>query len=126
MAKKKELTIEEKLQAALVPKEEQPYEIPNSWVWVRWKNISQISSSRRVLQSEWKKEGIPFYRAREIIKLSHYGEVDNELFISRSEEHTSELQSRQYLVCRLLLEKKKTTIYNIYIFSTFNFPHFYM
>src|SRR3712207_7297672 len=28
---------------------------------------------------------------------------------ARSEEHTSELQSRQYLVCRLLLEKKKTT-----------------
>src|SRR5476651_2757941 len=27
----------------------------------------------------------------------------------RSEEHTSELQSRQYLVCRLLLERKKTT-----------------
>src|SRR3712207_7165840 len=29
----------------------------------------------------------------------------------RSEEHTSELQSRQYLVCRLLLEKKKNTFY---------------
>src|SRR3712207_8998294 len=29
---------------------------------------------------------------------------------SRSEEHTSELQSRQYLVCRLLLEKKKNKI----------------
>src|SRR3712207_7896955 len=29
----------------------------------------------------------------------------------RSEEHTSELQSRQYLVCRLLLEKKKTITY---------------
>src|SRR5947209_10767904 len=28
----------------------------------------------------------------------------------RSEEHTSELQSRQYLVCRLLLEKKKQTL----------------
>src|SRR3712207_8208521 len=28
----------------------------------------------------------------------------------RSEEHTSELQSRQYLVCRLLLEKKKTSL----------------
>src|SRR3712207_8196277 len=27
-------------------------------------------------------------------------------FVNRSEEHTSELQSRQYLVCRLLLEKK--------------------
>src|SRR5258707_2895495 len=29
---------------------------------------------------------------------------------SRSEEHTSELQSRQYLVCRLLLEKKKPNL----------------
>src|SRR3712207_7988557 len=29
----------------------------------------------------------------------------------RSEEHTSELQSRQYLVCRLLLEKKKNKLY---------------
>src|SRR3712207_7262342 len=29
--------------------------------------------------------------------------------LSRSEEHTSELQSRQYLVCRLLLEKKNKT-----------------
>src|SRR3712207_9200002 len=29
--------------------------------------------------------------------------------LERSEEHTSELQSRQYLVCRLLLEKKKLT-----------------
>src|SRR3712207_7568056 len=32
--------------------------------------------------------------------------------LSRSEEHTSELQSRQYLVCRLLLEKKKKKQYN--------------
>src|SRR3712207_7323042 len=32
---------------------------------------------------------------------------------TRSEEHTSELQSRQYLVCRLLLEKKKTIQSNI-------------
>src|SRR3712207_7203592 len=30
--------------------------------------------------------------------------------VVRSEEHTSELQSRQYLVCRLLLEKKKSSI----------------
>src|SRR3712207_7723129 len=32
---------------------------------------------------------------------------------SRSEEHTSELQSRQYLVCRLLLEKKKKNQHHI-------------
>src|SRR3712207_7727982 len=36
----------------------------------------------------------------------------------RSEEHTSELQSRQYLVCRLLLEKKKTTSSNTRITRT--------
>src|SRR3712207_7441254 len=39
----------------------------------------------------------------------------------RSEEHTSELQSRQYLVCRLLLEKKK---YNLHIISYYSFHLF--
>src|SRR3712207_8104635 len=39
--------------------------------------------------------------------------------VARSEEHTSELQSRQYLVCRLLLEKKKmkSSIVSSVIFS---------
>src|SRR3712207_7481330 len=36
--------------------------------------------------------------------------VGMEAYEKRSEEHTSELQSRQYLVCRLLLEKKKKKI----------------
>src|SRR3712207_7056580 len=40
-------------------------------------------------------------------KMINYGIVYG-LSDYRSEEHTSELQSRQYLVCRLLLEKKKT------------------
>src|SRR5258707_9457799 len=34
---------------------------------------------------------------------------------NRSEEHTSELQSRQYLVCRLLLEKKKSNMLGVTI-----------
>src|SRR3712207_8644408 len=37
-----------------------------------------------------------------------FGPLSQESF--RSEEHTSELQSRQYLVCRLLLEKKKKSL----------------
>src|SRR3712207_8057124 len=37
-------------------------------------------------------------------------EIDEKIYGLRSEEHTSELQSRQYLVCRLLLEKKKVPI----------------
>lgn len=50
MAKKKqiELTIEEKLQNALVPKGEQPYKIPNNWCWVRLGNITQIKGGKRI------------------------------------------------------------------------------
>src|SRR3712207_7717463 len=48
---------------------------------------------------------------REEVLLAHHLElvqgVDDDALAVRSEEHTSELQSRQYLVCRLLLEKKK-------------------
>src|SRR2546422_7337502 len=40
----------------------------------------------------------------------HWQALDRPL--NRSEEHTSELQSRLHLVCRLLLEKKKKTTYN--------------
>src|SRR3712207_7132492 len=39
---------------------------------------------------------------------------------NRSEEHTSELQSRQYLVCRLLLEKKKKKTINVVTHNQLN------
>src|SRR3712207_7754628 len=39
---------------------------------------------------------------------------------ARSEEHTSELQSRQYLVCRLLLEKKKKYISSMHVIIFFS------
>src|SRR5687768_18037292 len=46
-------------------------------------------------------------------RLSDLGPTSlNKLQTSRSEEHTSELQSRLHLVCRLLLEKKKTRMQN--------------
>src|SRR3712207_7186969 len=41
----------------------------------------------------------------------HQALIRDPEFLERSEEHTSELQSRQYLVCRLLLEKKKITTF---------------
>src|SRR3712207_7971364 len=41
------------------------------------------------------------------VLLTGYSELESGGETERSEEHTSELQSRQYLVCRLLLEKKK-------------------
>src|SRR3712207_7921078 len=42
------------------------------------------------------------------------GTVTSEQGQPRSEEHTSELQSRQYLVCRLLLEKKNNITYHVF------------
>lgn len=48
MAKKKqiELTIEEKLQNALVPKEEQPYKIPSNWCWTYIHNIAIVVTGK--------------------------------------------------------------------------------
>src|SRR3712207_7543441 len=46
-------------------------------------------------------------RCGEVETPEHSGQDQGDL--GRSEEHTSELQSRQYLVCRLLLEKKNIT-----------------
>ena len=42
--KKKELTIEEKLEQALVPREEWPYEVPENWCWVRLGSVNDYSS----------------------------------------------------------------------------------
>src|SRR3712207_7893805 len=50
------------------------------------------------------------HRSVEIARQVHELHLRREAHPVRSEEHTSELQSRQYLVCRLLLEKKKTHI----------------
>lgn len=65
-----------------VNKEDIPFDIPDNWKWVCWGEIVNIVSARRVHQSDWRKEGIPFYRAREIAKLADNGFVDNDLYIS--------------------------------------------
>src|SRR3712207_9017660 len=46
-------------------------------------------------------------REYDVINLMDVESKESKIRVRRSEEHTSELQSRQYLVCRLLLEKKK-------------------
>lgn len=79
---KKQLTIEEKLQAALVPVEEQPYKVPENWCWSYINAWFDVTSSKRVHKEDWLDDGIPFIRTRELVKLSDNGYVDNELFIS--------------------------------------------
>src|SRR3712207_7260415 len=49
----------------------------------------------------------PTHRGPNLLWVYEEVRIARRVPISRSEEHTSELQSRQYLVCRLLLEKKK-------------------
>src|SRR5258707_1506561 len=66
--------------------------------------------SRRIAHQKKKRrrldaERLPRYTEPFGIRRSRF--VDESGTTNRSEEHTSELQSRQYLVCRLLLEKKK-------------------
>ena len=64
--------------------DELPFEIPENWRWCRLKSIVNVVSARRVHQSDWRSEGVPFYRAREIGKLADTGSVDNELFITEA------------------------------------------
>jgi type I restriction enzyme S subunit len=53
------------------------------WKDVKLDDLFHIGSSKRVLKSQWQTEGVPFYRGREVTRLSKYGYVDNELFISQ-------------------------------------------
>lgn len=52
------------------------------WEIKKFGELFDIGSSKRVFQKDWKFEGIPFYRAREIVKLAQDGYVDNELYIT--------------------------------------------
>ena len=54
--------------------------------------LFDVGSSKRGLKSEWKSEGVPFYRGREVTRLALEGRVDNELFIS--ENHFAELAEK--------------------------------
>ena len=55
--------------------------------------LFEIGSSKRVFEKDWTTSGVPFYRAREIVKLAENGTVDNELFIS---EEMYEQYSKKY------------------------------
>jgi type I restriction enzyme S subunit len=53
------------------------------WEVKRLGEIFDIGSSKRVFQSEWKTQGVPFYRAREIVLLADNEAIENQLFVSR-------------------------------------------
>ena len=52
------------------------------WQPKQLSELYDVGSAKRVLKTQWQSEGIPFYRGREITKLSQQGFVDNSLFIT--------------------------------------------
>src|SRR5690625_6454356 len=69
-----------------------------------------ILYSRNILPKRWAQPGILTVPGEaEYTSIGVVAPVDTPVSMLRSEEHTSELQSRGHLVCRLLLEKKKKT-----------------
>ena len=62
------------------------------WKTVKLGELYKIGSSKRVLKADWKTEGVPFYRGREITLLSADGYIDNDLFIS--DQHYQSLSKK--------------------------------
>ncbi len=62
--------------------EDQGTAMKKGWETKTLGDLFEITSSKRVFESDWKREGVPFYRAREIVRLAKQGYVENELFIS--------------------------------------------
>ncbi len=81
LAKSGKIKVQKKLPE--ISEDEIPFEIPDNWIWVKLGEIVNIVSARRVHKKDWKNEGIPFYRAREIAILAQEDSIANELFISK-------------------------------------------
>ena len=62
------------------------------WKKMRFDELFKVGSAKRVLKSQWKEKGVPFYRGREVTKLSMNGSVDNQLFITKT--HFEELKEK--------------------------------
>ena len=74
---KEEQTLDEKLKMAIVPKEEEPYKVPDNWVWTRLGNIANFSSGNgfpEKYQGFLDKE-IPFYKVGSLKDAMSNGEI---------------------------------------------------
>lgn len=69
MAKNKELTLEEKLREALIPKEDQPYEIPESWEWVKLGKVNNVitgNTPSKINKEYWENKDIFFVKPSDL------------------------------------------------------------
>jgi type I restriction enzyme S subunit len=56
--------------------------VKEGWKIKKLCDLFDVKSCKRVHKADWQTEGIPFYRAREIVKLAQFGHVNNDLFIT--------------------------------------------
>ena len=79
MAKKKveELTIEEKLQNALIPEKDQPYKIPQNWCWVHQGSICSLINGEKINNAEYPYLDVKYLRGTKEKKI-----IDNGNFVS--------------------------------------------
>ena len=66
-----------------ISEDDKPFALPDGWEWCKMGEIFTIGSSKRVFKSDYVKEGVPFFRSKEIGQLGRGEEVSAELFISR-------------------------------------------
>ena len=64
------------------------------------KELSDISSSKRIFASEYKEKGIPFYRSKEIIEKQSNKRISNKLFISKERYIFATLFQKSTRYCR--------------------------
>ena len=84
--KKVEISLEEKLEKALISVEEQPYKIPNNWVWTRLGEISKLSGGSGFPEKYqgFLDKNIPFY------KVGSLKNIDDNFYIENSENYIDE------------------------------------
>ena len=75
-----------------ISEDEIPFEIPESWEWVRLNHIAEVKSSKRVFEKDYVTSGIPFFRSKEIGDLSRGEKIQTELYITK--KHYFELKEK--------------------------------
>jgi len=74
--------LDELVKARFVEMFGDPVSNPMKWKTLLFGEAFEITSSKRILKSEWKAEGIPFLRVRDMVRLAATGKMDNEFFVS--------------------------------------------
>ena len=78
----KEGKIKKEKPLAEIVEDEIPFDIPESWKWVKVGSLAVVQSSKRVFEKDYVSDGIPFFRSKEIGDLYRNEPIKTELFIT--------------------------------------------